>query len=80
MEQAILVSTSIIYIMLCILAHNACWFIMQWQFRKSGKASSCLHLAINPFERPTIAGALSVVTDTNFHTRSWVYSIKLLKD
>ena len=45
-----------------------------------GKASSCLHLAINPFERPTIAGAPSMVIDTNFHTRSWVYSMKFFKD
>ena len=35
---------------------------------------------MNSFEWPTTAGSLSVVTDTSMNTRSWVFSIKFLKD
>lgn len=77
-EQRIFIATSILSLMFIIIAHNACWCIIYWELKKSRRASYSAQ-SNRSIRRATSEGVPSVVTDTNWHTGSCVFSIKLWK-
>jgi len=78
-ELTILKAMSIILLIFIIFPHIACWWTSQWNVIQFGKLLSFLHKAIKPLFLPLIAGASSVVVQTNLYKAKFDLLIKLMK-